>query len=327
MNDNNVSKAPKLMEQLRQAIILRGYSVQTERSYAHWIKRYIYFHKKRHPADMAEHEIKQFLNHLVLNRNLAAKTQHQALCAIIFLYKKVLQIDIGELDLTYSKKPQKLPVVLSQQEVKRLLGFLPEPYHLMASLMYGSGLRVGEVLGLRVLDVDFDRRSIIVRNGKGGKDRITVLPDRLVPQLKSEMEKARLLHKQDVENGYGTVYLPHALARKYPGAAKSFMWQFIFASQNLSRHPHGSELRRHHLHRKTIQRALERAKKLAGICKHITCHTLRHSFATHLLEQGYDIRTIQELLGHRDVSTTMIYTHVLNKGGRAVLSPADVIAA
>ena len=320
------TRPPRLIEQVRTRIRYLHYSLQTERTYIHWIKRYIYFHNKRHPKNMSEAEIVAFLNYLATKRRVSASTQNLALCAIIFLYKQVLKIEIGELEqLTYAKRPKKLPVVMTQQEIHSVLSELNEPYRTMAGLMYGSGLRLKECLQLRIMDIDFSRNELFVRSPKGGKDRVSVLPESVIPGLQIAISIARNYFEQDQRTGINYIELPFALNRKYPNAGKEFKWQFIFASGKLSIDPRTKRRGRYHIYPTTIRRAVGRAVKNVGILKHVSCHTFRHSFATHLLESGYDIRTVQELMGHKHVNTTMIYTHVLNKGGRGVQSPLDAL--
>jgi integron integrase len=321
MEGNN---PPKLLEQVRQKIRFLHYSRKTEQSYTHWIRRYILFHNKRHPKDMGGEHIASFLNYLANKQNVAASTQNQALAALVFLYKHILDIDVSQIpEFSYARKPKRLPTVLTQQEVKRVFEFLAEPYKCMVGLMYGSGLRLNECLELRMLDVDIERREITVRRGKGNKDRRTLLPDFVIPGLTLTMEKVNQFHQIDQANGLTHVHLPNALAKKYPNAGKQLKWQYIFASHKTSIDPVTGNTGRHHLHAKSISRALSNAVKKANIMKHVTAHVFRHSFATHLLENGYDIRTVQELMGHTNVNTTMIYTHVLNKGGHGVKSPLD----
>ena len=318
------SGAPRLLDQVREAIRRRYFSRRTEQAYVHWTRRFIYFHGKRHPRDLGEAEVTAFLNDLAVKRGVAAGTQNQALSALLFLYKEVLGRELAWLDgLERAKRPPRLPVVLTRAEVERLLAQLTGARWLLASLMYGSGLRVMECLRLRVKDVDLDYRQILVRDGKGEKDRVTMLPEKLVEPVRAHLERVRALHARDLREGYGEVHLPYALARKYPRADREWAWQYLFPSKNRSADPDDGVIRRHHLDESVPQRAVKEAVRGAGIAKHASCHTLRHSFATHLLEGGYDIRTVQELLGHSDVSTTMIYTHVLNKGGRGVKSPLD----
>jgi len=318
------SRAPRLLDQVHEAIRRRYFSRRTEQAYVHWIRRFIYFHGKRHPRDLGEAEVTAFLNDLAVKRGVAAGTQNQALSALLFLYREVLGRELAWLDgLERAKRPPRLPVVLTRAEVERLLAQLTGARWLLASLMYGSGLRVMECLRLRVKDVDLDYRQILVRDGKGEKDRVTMLPEKLLEPVRAHLERVRALHARDLREGYGEVHLPYALARKYPRAGREWAWQYLFPSKNRSADPDDAVIRRHHLDESVPQRAVKEALRASGIAKHASCHTLRHSFATHLLEGGYDIRTVQELLGHSDVSTTMIYTHVLNKGGRGVKSPLD----
>jgi integron integrase len=315
---------PRLRDQLHAAIRTRFYSRRTEQSYWYWVKFFIYFHGKRHPAEMGGQEVTAFLNWLATDRKVAAATQNQALNALVFLYKHVLGKDLPWFDgLVRAKRPVRVPVVLTEMEMQRLLAQMDGTRWLIASLLYGAGLRLQEGLMLRVKDVDFAYRQIVVREGKGAKDRVTMLPENTVQPLQAHLGKVRALHRMDCEAGYGEVWLPHALARKYPRAGREGGWQFVFPSGNRSADPETGVIRRHHIYPDTVQRAIKRAARASGITKPVSCHTLRHSFATHLLQSGYDIRTVQELLGHSDVSTTMIYTHVLNKGGRGVKSPLD----
>jgi len=315
---------PRLLDRVRAEIRVRHYSLRTEESYIQWIKRYIFYHHKRHPAEMGAREISDFLSWLATGRNVAASTQNQALSALLFLYKNVLAVDLPWMDdIVRAKRPKRLPVVLAKHEVKAVLASMKGPPGLVAWLMYGTGLRLMEALRLRVQDIDFKRKQIMVRGGKGDKDRVTVLPQRLALPLQQQIDKALALHRQDLHEGYGEVYLPFALARKYPNAGYEPAWQYVFASGNRCRDPRDGTVRRHHLHEKTIQRAIKNAARKTGLMKRVTSHTLRHCFATHMLENGYDIRTVQELLGHKDVRTTQIYTHVMSKGANAVRSPLD----
>jgi len=315
---------PKLLDQVRQKIRFLHYSRKTEQSYIHWIRRFILFHNKRHPKDMNGEEIASFLNYLANNENVAASTQNQALAAIIFLYKHIINIDVSEIpEFQYARKPKRLPVVLTQNEVKRVFEYLNEPHKCMIGLMYGAGLRLNECLELRVLDIDIERREITVRRGKGNKDRRTLLPDFVVPGLKFSLDKVEQYHEIDQADGIRHVHMPDALARKYPNAGKQLKWQYVFASHKTSVDPVTGHTGRHHIHSKSVSRAISNAVRKANIMKHVTAHVFRHSFATHLLENGYDIRTVQELMGHTNVNTTMIYTHVLNKGGHGVRSPLD----
>jgi integron integrase len=304
---------------------LKHYSLRTEEAYVGWIKRYILFHGKRHPQEMGAAEVEAFLTHLAAVGRVAPSTQNQALAAVLFLYREVLGEDLPWLkDVQRAKRQPRLPVVLTISEVQEILGRMHGRPLLMARLLYGAGLRLMECARLRVKDVEFDQREIVVRNGKGGKDRVTMLPEKVVPALKSQLKDARAIYEEDLDAGYGNVYLPNALARKYPNAGREWAWQYIFPARGYSRDPRGGAVRRHHMDEKSLQRAFKQALHDSGIAKHATPHTLRHSFATHLLQAGYDIRTLQELLGHQDVSTTMIYTHVLNRGGRGVISPLDL---
>jgi integron integrase len=319
-----ISNKPKLLDQVREVIRRKHYSIRTEQAYCDWIKRFILFHRKRHPAEMAEAEITAFLTHLAVRGNVAAATQNQALSALLFLYKEVLKQEIGWLDrVERAKKPARLPVVLTRAEVRGIFSHLHGTTKLMAGLLYGSGLRLMECVRLRVKDVDLGYLRITVRDTKGGRDRVTMLPTNLAQALQRHLLNRRSQHEQDVADGFGKVYLPHALARKYPNASGQWMWQYVFASSRVSSDPRSGEKQRHHIAESILQRAVKDAISLARVDKPATCHTLRHSFATHLLERGYDIRTVQELLGHKDVSTTMIYTHVLNKPGIGVKSPLD----
>ncbi len=320
----NTKQPPKLLDQVRQKIHFLHYSRKTEQAYVHWIRRYILFHNKRHPKDMGGEEVSIFLNYLVNKENVSASTQNQALTAIIFLYKQILNIDVGEIpEFQYARKPRRLPVVLTQDEVKEVFKYLNEPHKTMVGLMYGAGLRLNECLKLRVLDVDFGRGEIIVRRGKGNKDRRTMLPEFVVPGLKLAIDKVEKYHAIDQKSGITHVDMPDALAKKYPNAGKELKWQFVFASYKTSVDPRTGNTGRHHIHTRSVSRAINNAIKKARIMKHVSAHVFRHSFATHLLENGYDIRTVQELMGHSNVNTTMIYTHVLNKGGHGVKSPID----
>ncbi|HEX8137639.1 MAG TPA: integron integrase [Pyrinomonadaceae bacterium] len=315
---------PRLLDQVRQALRTRHYSIRTEQAYLYWIKDYILFHHKRHPAQLNEQHIGTWLTHLATKRKVAASTQNQALSAILFLYRDVLNLTLDWIDnIERAKRPARLPVVFTRKEVHAVLANLDGVMWLMASLLYGSGLRLMECVRLRVKDVDLKQHQIVVRDGKGGRDRLTMLPAILDSSLERQMAKVRLLHEQDLRAGLGRVYLPYALARKYSSAERELGWQYVFPSSRLSVDPRSGIVRRHHLDEQVLQRAVRAAVRAAGITKPGSCHTFRHSFATHLLEDGYDIRTIQELLGHKDISTTMIYTHVLNRGGKGVRSPLD----
>ncbi len=319
---------PKLLEQMRQALRARHYSYRTEQAYIQWVRRFILFHNKRHPAQMGAAEIEAFLSHLATEGRVAASTQNQALSALLFLYRYVLKRDFrGQpFDFTPAKRPERLPVVLSHDEVKRLMAFLDGTAWLVAQLLYGAGLRLSEALRLRIKDLDFDRHYIVVRSGKGEKDRTTLLPESLRPALVVQMQHVRRLYQQDMADpSWQGVSFPEALSRKIPTGPRQWVWQYLFPAERLSRDPRTGRWLRHHLHPSSIQKAVRQAARAARIPKRVTPHTLRHTFATHLLEAGYDIRTVQELLGHKDVRTTMIYTHVLSKGPFAVRSPLDAL--
>jgi integron integrase len=321
----DVPRKPRLLDHVRERCRVKHYSLRTEQVYVHWIKRFIFFHGKRHPREMAAPEVEAFLTDLATRKKVSASTQNQALAALLFLYRDVLGIELPWLDgVTRAKRSARLPVVLTRDEVRALLARLDGIYWLIASLMYGSGLRLLETLRLRVKDVDLERCEITVRDGKGGKDRHTVLPETLVEPLRRQLERIRILLDRDRRDGVAPVHLPHALERKYPNAGRQLAWQFLFPAGQPGIDPRTGMRRRHHLHESAVQRAIRAAVRAAGILKPASSHTLRHSFATHLLESGYDIRTVQELLGHSDVRTTQIYTHVLNRGGRGVRSPLDV---
>jgi len=323
MNESN--KSP-FLEEVRTAIRLRHYSIHTESCYLDWTKRFILFHDKRHPRDMAEPEVHAFLSHLALNRNVAPATQNQALNALSFLYQVVLERPLNKsIGFTRAKKKQKLPVVLTRDEVQSLLRELNGHHWLAACLLYGSGLRLMECMRLRVMHLNFEHLAIHVINGKGGKDRVVTLADELILPLQRHLEQVRHIHNKDVVDGFGEVYLPHALARKYPGAAGQWAWQYVFPASRRSEDPRSGVIRRHHLNEQALQRSIKTALRRAGIEKPASCHSLRHSFATHLLARGMDIRTVQEQLGHQDVRTTQIYTHVLNRGGNAVVSPLSTV--
>ena len=291
---------PKLLDQYRERLRIKHYSLRTEQAYLHWVRRFIYFHSKRHPAGLGGPEVERFLSHLATEGRVSASTQNQALAALLFLYREVLGKELPWMDgVVRAKRPA------------------------VAALLYATGMRLLEGLRLRVKDVDFERREITVRDGKGGRDRRTMLPERLIEPLRSHLARVKVLHERDLAEGFGDVYLPFALSRKYPRAGRSWAWQYVFPSGSRSNDPLDGTVRRHHLDEKVVQRAVLEAARKAGLAKPVSPHVLRHSFATHLLESGYDIRTVQELLGHKDVSTTMVYTHVLNKGGRGVKSPFD----
>jgi len=312
------------MDAVREQARTRRYSRRTEQAYWLWIRRFIRFHGMRHPREMAAPEVNAFLTHLATQQHVSASTQTQALSALLFLYRHVLGIDLGALgEIARARTLRRLPVVMTREEVRALLSAMEGETWLMASLLYGSGLRLSECLRLRVQDVDLARGEITVRRGKGGTDRVTMLPDSLKAPLSQQLRRAKVVHERDLADGWGRVVLPDALDRKYPNASAEWKWQWIFPQQRRWRNPTTGEQGRHHTDPTVLQRAVREAARHAGIVKHVGCHTFRHSFATHLLEGGYDIRTIQELLGHKDVTTTMIYTHVLNKGGGGVRSPLD----
>jgi len=315
---------PRLLELVREKMRLNHYSIRTEKAYVEWIKRYIFFHGKRHPETMGQREIEAFLTDLAVTRNVAAATQNQALAAILFLYKEVLGQELPWLnDVVRAKKPARLPTVLTRTEIGRIFEHMEGTHALMARLLYGTGMRLMECVRLRIKDVDFERHEILIRDGKGGKDRVTMLPGALVAELQAHLVRVKALFQEDRDQDLHGVYMPDALEKKYPKAGKSWSWFWVFPSASLSVDPRSQLKRRHHTYEQSLQRAIKRAVLASRITKLASTHTLRHSFATHLLESGYDIRTVQELLGHSDVSTTMIYTHVLNKGGRGVRSPLD----
>jgi integron integrase len=325
VTSGTAGQEPKLLDQVSEVLRTRHYSIRTEKAYNDWIYRFIIFHNKRHPREMGEPEISQFLTHLAVERHVAPSTQNQALCAILFLYKEVLKIDLSHVNFTWAKRAEHLPVILSLEEVKAIISRLTGALALMAKLLYGCGLRISECAKLRVKDIDFARNQIIVRRGKNSKDRVTPLPQNLKQPLYEHLDKVKKLHQEDLRNGLGKVELPHALDRKYSKASREFAWQYVFPSATITPHWITGLEQRHHVSERTLQRAFNLAIRQAGINKHASCHDLRHSYATFLLESGYDIRTIQELLGHADLNTTMIYTHVLNKGPMGVKSPADLL--
>jgi integron integrase len=313
----------RFIDQLRHHIRSVGLSYRTEQTYVYWVKHFIYFHNKQHPKDLGARHIEAFLSHLAINRHCAVATQKVALNALIYLYRRFFGVVLEDLNYTQASAPKRLPVVYSQGEIEAILSQLRGPHRLMVALLYGSGLRSAELLALRIKDVDFGSNNIIVRSGKGDKDRSTMLPQRLIPELERQIARVQLLHDQDLADGFGEVYLPDALSRKYPAAARELAWQFLFPASRIGKDPRSGVLRRHHLHATALGRHIRYAVRAAGIRKPARAHSFRHSFATHLLEAGYDLRTIQELLGHSDISTTEIYTHVVNRGGKGVLSPAD----
>jgi integron integrase len=314
----------KLLEQVSEVMRFKHYSLRTERTYQEWIKRYIFFHGKRHPREMGAFEVERFLSDLATRCKVAASTQNQAFNALLFLYREVLHQELGELgQVERAKRPERLPVVLTRGEVDRLLAGMSGTFQLMAKLLYGTGLRLMECVRLRVKDVDFEQNQITVREGKGFKDRVSMLPGGIKEPLAEHLKRVKLLHEQDLAAGQGRVYLPYALSQKYPAADREWSWQYVFPAASLSRDPRGGAVRRHHVGEQGLQRAVKDAVRLAGIAKPASCHSLRHSFATHLLEAGYDIRTVQDLLGHKDVSTTQIYTHVMARPGLGVRSPLD----
>jgi integron integrase len=316
--------APRLLDRVRQAIRARHYSPSTEQAYVAWIRRFIFFHRKRHPTEMGEMEVNQFLTHLAVHQRVAASTQNQALAALLFLYDKVLNRPLGQIEgVVRARRPRRLPVVLTREEVRTVLDGLDGAPRLVCSLLYGSGLRLLESLRLRIKDIDFHRNEVTVRDGKGGKDRVTMLPAAVKAPLLAHLEKVRRQHAKDLARSLGRAPLPDALSRKYPDADRQWAWQWVFPASSHYADRHTGVRHRHHLHESVIQRAVKEAVRRAGLTKPASCHSFRHSFATHLLEDGYDIRTVQELLGHKDVKTTMIYTHVLNRGGKAVRSPMD----
>ncbi len=315
----------KLLDQVSEVMRFKHNSLRTEQAYRQWIKRFILFHGKRHPRELGAAEVRSFLNDLATRLQVAVATQNQALNALVFLYREVLHLDLDHFgEIERPTRPARLPVVLTAGETQRLLAAMTGTHQLMARLLYGSGMRLMEGVRLRVKDLDFAANHIVVREGKGFKDRVTILPDKLKLDLQRHLERVRLLHEEDLRGGYGSVYLPLALSRKYPNAEREWCWQYVFPTASLVRDPRSGQIRRHHVNEQGLQRAVKTAVRLANISKPATCHTLRHSFATRLLEAGYDIRTVQALLGHKDVTTTMIYTHVMQKPGLGVKSPLDM---
>lgn len=319
------TRSPRFMDQLRIHMRKSGLAYRTEQTYVHWIKRFIFFHNKRHPEQMGAREMEAFLEHLSIDRSCSINTQKIALNALVYLYKRFLGVEIGALQFAPARSHRRLPVVYSREEIADILSHLRGVYRLQVELMYGTGLRKAELLSLRIKDIDFGSNNILVRGGKGNKDRATMLPLQLIPGLKSQINVVERLHNDDIRAGYGEVYLPDALQRKYPSAARELAWQYLFPSSNIGRDPRSASLRRHHMHPSSLAKQLRRAVRAANVDKPARAHSFRHSFATHLLESGYDLRTIQELLGHSDVATTEIYTHVVNRGGKGVRSPVDCL--
>ncbi len=319
------SKPIKLFDQIRHLIRKQNKAYKTEQTYLYWIRRFILFHNKKHPKDMGELEIETFLAHLTVNQQASVSTQKTALNALVFLYKQFLGVELIDLNYRHSAIPKNIPVVFSHREAEHIISFIKEPNKLKAHLMYGAGLRVSECCRLRVKDIDFEMNTIVIRKSKGNKDRTTLLPNITINRLQQQIEFVKMLYEQDRMNGYGEVYLPNALARKYPNAASELAWQYVFPAQHLSIDPRTNIRRRHHVMERTVQRSVKDALRKSGINKKAGCHTFRHSFATRLLEGGYDIRTIQQLLGHTDVKTTEIYTHVTKQGGLGVRSPVDTL--
>lgn len=318
---------PRLMDQVRECLRVHHYSLRTEEAYTQWIRRFIFFHNKRHPNELGEPEITAFLTYLATKKHVSASTQNQALSALLFLYKKVLNIELEWMDdIVRAKRPQRLPAVLSRQDVSRVLGCLHGSYKLIASMLYGTGMRLMEVMRLRIKDVNFEYRQIIVRSGKGNKDRVTVLPESLLTPLEQRIALSRTYFELDRLVSAPGVYLPDALERKYPNAGKEWPWQWVFAAKNRSTDPRTRIVRRHHMYEHTVQRKIKQAVRNLGLPMNVSTHTLRHSFATHMLEDGVDIRTLQELLGHKDLKTTQIYTHVAMRGANAAHSPLDSLA-
>ena len=320
-----ISNQPKLLPQVRNIMRLKHYSIKTEKGYIKWIKRYIKFHNLKHPIHLGSEHVTQFLSHLAVVGKVSAGTQNQALNALIFLYREVLKIELQNINAIRAKTNKHIPVVLSQKEAKQVLTSMQGVPWIMASLLYGTGMRLAELLRLRVKDVDFENRCLVVRDGKGEKDRVVPFPVGLLDSLKLHLSKVKTIHESDLASGFGTVYMPYALDRKYPNANKEWRWKYVFPSKNISRDPRSGVLRRHHVYESTLIRHVKLAFEKAGIDKRATCHTFRHSFATHLLQANYDIRTVQELLGHSDVKTTMIYTHVANLGSSGANSPYDLL--
>lgn len=320
----NGENPPRLLDQVRKAIQVRHYSIRTEQAYVHWVKRYIYFHNKKHPKEMGDADISAFLSYLASVKNVSASTQNQVLNALVFLYRKVLDIEVGVFkDLERAKKPKRLPVVLTHDEANEILSHIDGMTGVMARMLYGSGLRLMECVRLRIKDIDFKYKHILIRDGKGKKDRYTLLPETLIEPLKKAIQHAKNIHQFDLSEGFGEVYLPFALARKYPKAPIETGWQYVFPSSKRAKDPRSDKIRRHHISETVLQKAVKIAVRKSNIIKPASCHTFRHSFATRLLMRGVDIRTVQEYLGHENVSTTEIYTHVLNINKRGVISPVD----
>lgn len=315
----------KLLTAVREEIRRRNYSFKTEKAYTNWVKRFVIFHDYTHPNDLTGEQVVEYLNYLANERNVAASTQNQALSALLFLYDQVLESPLGDLgDIKRARKPRKLPVVLTEAEIAAIFAEMEGLPKLIAQLLYGTGMRISECLRMRVMDLDFEMRQIKVRNGKGAKDRVTILPVSTLDALHRQKQQVKEIHRRDLRNGLGETLLPHALDVKYPNAAATFGWQYFFPSEYIKKDPRSGKVHRHHISASWIQKKVKEAADKTPVDKHVTCHTFRHSFATHLLKNGYDIRTVQELLGHKKLETTMIYTHVLNKGGKGVVSPLDV---
>ncbi|RLA39468.1 MAG: recombinase XerD [Gammaproteobacteria bacterium] len=321
------SRSPRFLDQLRVHIRKNGLAYKTEQTYVHWVKRFIIYHNKRHPKDMSMGEVEDFLGYLSVDRSCSVNTQRTTLNALVYLYRRFLGVEVGKLEFTLARSHRRLPVVYSREEIIAILTHLRGVYRLQVELMYGTGLRKAELLSLRIKDIDFGSNNIFVRGGKGNKDRSIMLPLKLIASLQDQIKAVERLHDDDVREGYGEVYLPDALQRKYPGAAREIGWQYLFPSKKVGRDPRSGILRRHHMHPTSLAKQLRRAVRAADVRKPARSHSFRHSFATHLLEDGYDIRTIQELLGHSDVATTEIYTHVVNRGGKGVKSPFDELAS
>ena len=319
-------KKPKIVEQMRNVMRLHHYSIHTERSYVDWVKRYIAFHQMKSREDLAEGErkIEEFLTHLAVDENVASATQNQAMNALVFLYKRVLQLPLNEtINAVRADRKENVPVILTREEVAKVISLMDGVPQLIVKLLYGSGVRIMEAVRLRIQDVDFQMKQLTVRSGKGEKDRVTTFPVSVIPLLQNHLVKVKVLHDQDIARGYGEVYLPYALNRKYPKAGKELRWQYMFPARDLSTDPVTGKMRRHHVDPSVINKAIKTATRRTGLNKQISAHTFRHSFATHLLQRGTDIRTVQALLGHKDVATTMIYTHILQQGGQGVASPLD----